>query len=397
MNDLAKGAESMKKKMILVLIAISLLFSLSGCAGLFQKEYLSVAEYKDNAQNASDSDVMHISDNTELKNAVISLVNNHKTEGRLRFTDYDGTIQSDLAEALLEIKTGSALASFAVNYMSYDLSRIVTYYEAVVYITYKHTQSEIDAIKYITGRTELTNTLAPVLDNMASYISLRMTSSTITADEISSYINAAYAENPASCVVPPSVKVTMHPEKGLQRIIEIKLEYGWKLSELQKMKSALTEKIQKLVSDAPDNNEANCALKLYQQLAQICSYDPIGSLRSNKAELNSGLGSTAYGAIVEGYADSKGMAAAYSALCYSAGIDCAVVNGKKGDEDHSWNIIKVDGSYYHVDTTAYYSVGVAHSFMQSDEQMLDAYIWDTANYPACSGGKSYSDIIKKVF
>ena len=387
----------MKKRIISVLIAAFLLLSLSGCNGLFQKEYLSVSEYKDNAQNASDSDVIHISDYTELKDAVISLVNDHKTEGRLRFTDYDGTIQSDLAEALLEVKTGSALASFAVDYMSYDLSRIVTYYEAVVYITYKRTQSEIDAIKYITGRTELTKTLAPALDDMVSYIALRMTSSTITADEISSDINAVYSENPASCVVPPSVKVTMHPQTGLQRIIEIEFEYGWKLSELQKMKSALTEKIQNIVSDAPNKNEANCALELYSQLAQICAYDPTGELRSNKAELNSGLGSTAYGAIVEGYADSKGMAAAYSALCYVAGIDCTVVNGKKGDEEHSWNIVKIDGSYYHVDTTAYYSLGVAHSFMQSDEQMKDKYVWDTASYPACSGGKSYSDIIKKVF
>lgn len=388
----------MKKKIISALILVPLLISLSGCAGLFQKEYLSVSEYKDNAQNASNSDVMHISDYTELKNAVISLVNDHKTKGRLRFTDYDGTIQGDVSQALTEVRSESALASFAVDYTSYYLRHIVTYYEAVVYITYKRTQSEIDAIKYITGRTELTKTLAPALDGMVSYIALRITSSTITADEITSDINAAYAENPASCVVPPSVKVTMHPETGLQRIIEIELEYGWKLSELQKMKSALTEKIQKIASDASDDNNASYALNLYQQLSQICDYDPTGTLRSNKAELDSGLGSTAYGALVEGYADSKGMAAAYSALCYSVGIDCSVVNGKKADEDHSWNIIKLDGSYYQVDTTAYYSVGISHSFMQSDEQMkTGGYVWDAANHPVCGGGESYSDIIKKVF
>ncbi len=387
----------MKKKLISTLILASLLLTLSGCTGLFQKEYLSVTDYQDNAQNASNSDVLHISDYTELKDSVISLVNDHKTQGRLRFTDYDGTIQSDLAQALLEVKTESALASFAVNYMSYDLSRIVTYYEAVVYITYKRTQSEIDAIKYITGRTELTEMLAPVLDDIDSYIALRITSSTITADEITSDINAAYADNPASCVVPPSVKVTMHPETGLQRIIEIELEYGWKLSELQKMKSALTDKIQKTTADADNDKNATYALNLYQHLAKNCTYDPTGELRSNKAELNSGLGSTAYGALVEGYADSKGMAAAYSALCYAAGIECTVVNGKKNGEDHSWNIIKLDGSYYHVDTTAYYSVGAAHSFMQSDEQIKDKYAWDAASYPICSGGESYADIIKKVF
>ncbi|MFB0921373.1 MAG: hypothetical protein QMB62_10925 [Oscillospiraceae bacterium] len=387
----------MKKRIISALISLSLLAALSGCTGLFQKEYLSVTNYQDNAQNASNSDVLHISDYTELKDSIISLVNDHKTQGRLRFTDYEGTIKSDLAQALLEVKTESALASFSVNYTYYYLSRIVTYYEAVVYITYKRTQSEIDAIKYITGRTELIDTLVPVLDNMDSYIALRITSSTITADEIISDINAEYDDNPASCVVPPNVKVTMHPETGIQRIIEIELEYGWKLSELQKMKSALTEKMQKTAADASSDKEVTYALNLYQQLAKSCTYDPTGELRSNKTELDSGLGSTAYGALVEGYADSKGMAAAFSALCYSADIECTVVDGKKNGEDHSWNIIKLGGSYYHVDSTAYYSVGAAHSFMQSDEQMKDKYEWDTSAYPVCSGGESYTDLIKKVF
>lgn len=387
----------MKKRMIASLLFVSLLVSLAGCSGIFKKEYLSVSAYKDNAQNAFNSDIIQISDYAELKDAVISLVNDHKTEGRLRFTNYDGTIHGDLSQALVEVKSENALASFAVNYMSYDLNRIVTYYEAVVYITYKHTQSEIDGIQYVSGRTELISALGPALDEMTSYIALRITSSTITADEVVSDINAAYMKNPSSCVVPPSVTVTMHPETGLQRIIEIEFEYGRKLSELKKMKSDLIGRIQTLAANASNTEEENFALGLFEQLAQSCAYDPEGTLRSSRTELDSGLGSTAYGALVEGYADSKGMAAAYSALCYAANIDCTVVNGTEGGQDHSWNIIKLGGSYYHVDVSAYYSAGIAHSFMQSDEQMKESYVWDMANYPVCAGEKSYSDIIKNIF
>ena len=387
----------MKKRLISALMLLSLIVSFSGCTGIFTKEYLSVAEYKDDEQSASHNDVMHISTYTELKDSVISLINDHKTEGRLRFTNYDGAIQGDLSQALIEVKEQSALASFAVNYMSYDLSRIVTYYEAVVYITYKRTQSEIDDLKYVSGSTALQETLSPVLDNMDTYIALRITSATITSDEIVSDVNALYMKNPVSCVVPPTITVTMHPETGLQRIIEIELEYGWKLSELQKMKSTLNEKIQKLASDAMSADKTTYALGLFQLLAQTCSYDPTGSLRSSKAELNSGLGSTAYGALVEGYADSKGMAAAYSALCYKAGIDCTLVEGTKDGEPHFWNIIKLGSVYYHVDSSAYYSSGAAHSFMQSDEQMKASYVWDTASYPACGNVKPDPNIITKGF
>jgi len=387
----------MKNRIIAALIVAALFVTLSGCTTLFKKEYLSVSKYRDNAQSATSSDVAQISDYTELKDAVISLVNSHKTEGRLRFSGYEGTIQSDLSQALWEVKAESALASFAVDYMSYDLSPIVTYYEAVVYITYKRTQTEIDDIKYISGKAEMTKVLEPVVEDMNSYIALRITSSTITQDEVISAVNSIYTTNPAACVVPPDVSVTMHPEEGLQRIIEIELEYGWKLSELQKMKSALNDKINKLIEDVSDVKAAECALDIFEQLAKTCVYDPEGALRSSRSELDSGLGSTAYGALVEGYADSKGIAAAYSALCYAAGINCTVVEGTKDGEEHSWNIIDIDGSYYHVDASAYYIFGLSRSFMQNDEQMKESCSWDTGKYPACNGDQTYSDIIKKVF
>jgi len=387
----------MKERIISLFISVSLLAALSGCAGLFNKEYLSVSKYKDDNQSVTSSDTSQISDYAELKNAVISMVNNHQTEGRLRFTDYDGNIQSDLSQVLVEVKAESALASFAVDYMSYDLSRIVTYYEASVYITYKHTQSEISDIRYITGKSELVNIIGLVLEKMDSYIALRITSATVTGDEVISAVNKAYTQDPASCVVLPSVTVQIHPESGLQRIIEIDLEYGWKTSELQKMKSAMNDKIQQIIKSSSNVQTAVFALNLYTQLAQSCSYDPTGSIRSGKTELNSGLGSTAYGALVENCADSKGIAAAYSALCKAAGIECVVVDGTMDTESHTWNIIKIEGNYIHVDGSAYYSLGAEHSFMQNDEQMKGEYVWDTGKYPVCSGNTSYSDIIAKVF
>ena len=386
----------MKKRIVAIIVTVSLLSALSACS-LFKKEYLSVSKYKLDNQSISSSDTSQISDYSELKDAVITMVNNHQTEGRLRFTDYEGNIQGDLSQALVEVKAESALASFAVDYMSYDLSAIVTFYEASVYITYKRTQSEISDIRYITGKAELTEAIAPVLDAMDSYIALRVTSSTVTSDEVIAAVNKAYTQNPASCVVPPNITVQLHPESGLQRIIEINLEYGWKASELKKMKSTMYEKIDKIIENASNIKAARLALNLYQQLAESCKYDPTGSIRSGKTELNSGLGSTAYGALVENCADSKGIAAAYSALCNAAGIECVIVNGTVNGEVHSWNIIKIEGNYFHVDVSACYSLGIEQSFLQGDERMKEKYIWDTSAYPACSGGVEYSDILKKLF
>lgn len=386
----------MKKRILAILVAVSLLTALSGCTTLFKKEYLSVSEYKNDMQSASNSDTRQIYDYTGLKNSVISMVNDHQSQGRLRFTDYDGNIQGDIYQALVEVKDENALASFAVDYMSYDLSPIVTYYEAVVYVTYKRTQSEIDNIRNITDKSELVGTINTVLEKMESYSALRITSATITKDEVIYAVNEAYTQNPASCVVPPSVTVQIHPEVGLQRIIEINLEYGWKISELQKMKSAMNKIIQQIIEDESNAKPETYALNLYERLTKICVYDPSGSIRSSKKELNSGLGSTAYGALIEKCADSKGIAIAYSALCNAAGIECVVVDGTLDKEKHSWNIIKIQDIYYHVDVTAYYSLGAEHPFMQSDTQIKDRYVWDTANYPVCGDNEISSEISTKM-
>ncbi|NCB74647.1 MAG: transglutaminase domain-containing protein [Clostridia bacterium] len=386
----------MKKRIISLLIVVSLLAALSGCSSMFKKEYLSVSEYKDDQQNLLSSNTTQISNFIELKAAIIAMVSGHKAEGRLRFTAYDGTIQDDLSRALLEAKSENALASFAVDYMSYDLSPIVTYYEAVVYITYKKTQSEIDDIRYITGKAELADAIEPVLEEMSSYVALRLTSATVTEEDVISAVNFAYTQNPVSCVVPPSVTVTIHPESGLQRIIELDFEYGWKSSELEKMRAALNTKIQEIVRSASNVKDAEYAYNLYQQLALSCTYDPTGAVRSG-AELDSGLGSSAYGALLEYCADSRGFAAAYSALCRAAGIECLVVDGTMDNEAHSWNIIRIEGNYFHVDATAYYSLGAENSFMRSDEQFKDSYIWDAKKYPACAIGEPDSGIISNTF
>lgn len=57
------------------------------------------------------------------------------------------------------------------------------------------------------------------------------------------------------------------------------------------------------------------------------------------------------GVFVEHLAVCQGYALAYEALMDVRGIDCKVVYGQAGGISHAWNIVKLDGNWYHVDTT----------------------------------------------
>jgi len=380
-----------RKRIISGLISVIMLIALSGCDSLYKKEYLSVTQYS-GISGDNVSDISQISDYDELMNAILSMVCSHRTEGHMTFSDYGGSLQSDLAKACAEVKAKYAIASYAVNYMSYDISRMATYYEATFYITYKHTQSELSAVRYVSCDSELVRAAEPVLDSMSAGITVSVTSDTITAEEVIKAINKAYENDPASCVVQPNVTVAIYPESGLHRIIDIKLEYGWKQSEMKKMKSSLNEKIGDISGKYADNTDSVYALNAFNALIKECTYDPF-DLGRKKSELNSGLGSTAYGALSEGYADSKGMALSFSALCHAKGIECYVVTGKMDKLSHSWNIVKLAGSYYHIDASAISTLGIANAFMRNDSEMQSRYDWNAADYPVCAGIKTYNDIL----
>ncbi|MEG2383328.1 MAG: hypothetical protein RSB39_07035, partial [Oscillospiraceae bacterium] len=317
----------MKKRVISFALAVTLCFALCGCSSLFKKDYLSVTKYTDETHQSNNGDAISVANYDELRQAVISMINSHSTEEKLKFTDYGESLQSDLAQVGWAVKADTALGSYAVDYISYDLNPIAGYYEAIVYITYRHSQSELREIRYASSKAELPQKIAPALDKLGKNVAIRITSSTITQDEALLALERAYTGNPAGCVVAPTATVKIHPESGTQRIIEYELNYGKSMSELKKLKAALEEKIAALTSSLPTNTPAHFALAAYNALAQACTYDPDTKLRDNRPELENSLGETAYGALCEGVADSRGIALAYSALCHSAGIESMVVRG----------------------------------------------------------------------
>lgn len=60
---------------------------------------------------------------------------------------------------------------------------------------------------------------------------------------------------------------------------------------------------------------------------------------------------TAYGALVNRTSVCAGYALAYERLMDQVGIPCEYVTGMTTNGYHAWNIIQIDGEWYHVDMT----------------------------------------------
>lgn len=103
---------------------------------------------------------------------------------------------------------------------------------------------------------------------------------------------------------------------------------------------------------------------------------------------------SAYGALVLGRAVCDGYTESFQYLLRRAGIEAYTVYGKGDTENHAWNIVLIDGNYYHVDATwndqgiygfhSYFNITTANIEIDHD-------IWATEyDLPACnSTAKNY--------
>ncbi|KUP22069.1 stalk domain-containing protein [Paenibacillus sp. DMB5] len=108
---------------------------------------------------------------------------------------------------------------------------------------------------------------------------------------------------------------------------------------------------------------------------------------------------TPEGALLKGVAVCQGYAEAMKLLLDKAGIENTIIigeaNGAKGWEGHAWNLVKLDGEYYHVDTTwndrdlirssdkspAPFGDVRLDYFLASDKKMLVDHRFQTEKYP----------------
>ena len=373
----------MKKKIIALFAAAALAASLSGCGSGLDKEYSAIADFVDASTPPQQEGTVQVENYLELKLAINKLITAHEESGSLDFSSYKGeNISDDLAAACNEVRSETALAAYVVDYISYDLDRLVSYYEAEVYVYYLHTQEEVEAIVSVGTVSGLYDAVSAALEQMSPGLVVMVTASGASEAEVAGYVTEAYFENPLSCVNLPTTEVTMYTGGGLQRIYEINLDYGASVASLASRKEILSAELTELAGRVTSRGEAYRALQAATVVMETCAS-------------NAETGDTLWDAVHLGAADSRGMALAFKALCDIVEVDCTVVAGRLDRAEHYWNIVTVDGASYHVDVSAAAERGLAATFFISDADMWGHYWWDNENYPQCDGALSYAALTEE--
>ncbi|RCX16826.1 transglutaminase superfamily protein [Anaerobacterium chartisolvens] len=180
----------------------------------------------------------------------------------------------------------------------------------------------------------------------------------------------------------------IRPLNGLKKIKTIDLWDAQSLDELKLLDRAAEEIIRKVIK--PGMTELEKEIALHDYIVCNTDYDKENYYSSTIPKESH----DPYGILIKKVGVCDGYAETMNILLSKCGIESIVVIGEGigdlGWEGHAWNIVKIDGVYYHLDvtyndpTTEDGSSYMQHKYFNiSDTQMGVDHNWDRKKYPAC--------------
>lgn len=183
-------------------------------------------------------------------------------------------------------------------------------------------------------------------------------------------------------------------------IVELKLQYQYPAEKVAAMRAETDIRAEEIIKNIinPDMSEYEKVLAIHDHVIKNARYDRLNA-DSNTVPAEE---HEAYGVLVNGIGVCDSYAKAVKLLLGKAGVQCLLVEGSKlegtgkllGPVDHAWNIVKLDGEYYHLDAT-WDDVSeerdspelIYHHFNLNDKEMQKTHVWDKSKYPPCTGTK----------
>lgn len=169
-------------------------------------------------------------------------------------------------------------------------------------------------------------------------------------------------------------------------------KYSKTIEEKQAHQKIVNRKRDEIISQIIDTNMSE-----YEKVKAIHDF-VVNNTQYDKRDFASGNipdeSYTVYGVLIEGIAVCEGYAKAIKYLLDAVGIESLIVTGKANGDNHAWNIVNVEGDYYHLDATWNDPVTddgseilIYDYFNLKDADIEKTHFWDKEKYPRCNSNK----------
>ncbi len=364
-------------------LLLTVLLMLGGCESMLEREYAVTSQHAEATTTTQSAEVIRVTTIGEVMDILAETVRQGTPELTVQLAYRGENLDFELKEAIAEYQN-DPICAYAVQLIPYRTNKLLTYYEIRFDISYRRTAEQIAAIRTVRTPARFEEEMAALLRDFAqtrSYLIYDYDAAGYDPDRI---IRAFYESTPEVAYGLTDVTFTLSPETGDRRVMEVTVSYAEDAAVLAEKSRRGAELAEFIASSAHEEGDAQY-LWLHDRLCRFAEFNTEAENAPGDVYTDP---YTVYGALVQYRAVSTGYAMAYKQLCDAAGLECRVVHGRLGSDDHSWNMVKLaDGNWYHVDVsldddeemTGYRFFGL------NDIQMGITHQWDAEKYDATRG------------
>jgi len=380
------------KHIIVLFLIFAALFASAGCGNLLEGDFESVSIHEIAPYVKPPVEQISVSDIDEFRDLLLQLIMEHESVTQIQYYNFDGEdVNTEIQRVCDEIMHEHPIGVYAVEKITAGATRIVSYFEVDIEIIFKRTREQLESIVNVSTQRYMMTQLLSIMGQHKEEAVIR-TSMQLSDEEIAEQIKEIYYENPRRIVMLPFVTVEIFPEEGMDRIYEIKFGHAESPGMLQQYGENLSVSVRRNAENAVGDTDAEILLSLVGNLMASTEFDE-GTARTISTHGAQNFAATAFGALVRGSAVGEGFAMAFKALCDELGFDCRVVLGLLDGRVHAWNIVLLEGAFYHIDVAMCVVNGLETAFLKTDEDFEEMYDWDKENTVRCEGELTLEDII----
>jgi len=365
----------------------------AACANLLEGSSETISPHISAPYERQPIEQITISDLEEFEELLLELIMAQEPVTTFQYNSFDSDdLQAEMRQISQELMESLPVVIYSVANITTTVSRFVTYYEVNIEIEFKRTLEQVESI--VTTSTQR-YMMTQLLEIMSRYEeeAIILTNLQLTRDEIIEMIVNIYYQNPRRIIMLPFVTVEIFPEEGTDRIYEIRFGYTESPEMLRLLSRNLDLYVRQNAEHAVGETDAEILLSLVELLMAGAVFDE-GTARTISMHGPQNFAATAFGALVRGSAVGEGFAMAFKALCDELRFDCRIVLGYIDDKVHAWNLILLEGHYYHIDVAMCSVEGLEAAFLKNDEDIEENYTWDRENTQRANGPLTLYDIIK---
>ena len=357
----------MKKGVVAVALAICIF--LSGCGTFVNGEYIYTQPHETDAPPQENSS-LSAKNYRQLYSVLEKMVQDGASNGVILVPDYDQSeVASDAIAAADELRKTNPIAAYAVSDIRAVLGTTGGEPALAITISYTHDRAEIRQIKEVNDVTEATALIHSALN--ACNVGIVLKINQYQAVDFTQIVEDYATAFPEYVIEQPRVTVNVYPDNGEVRVVELNFTYRTNRESLKEMQNRVrTMFTSARLYVSVDTTAQDKFTHLYTFIMERFEFDIATSI------------TPAYSLLLHGVGDQRAFAIVYAAMCTREGLECYFVSGTRNGVAHYWNIVGIDGKYYHVDLLRSRDGGV---FRLYTYEQMSGYVWDYDAYPACVG------------